>query len=59
MRLYRIDDDEIETAGLYDICEWWIKTYPDDIFIGCSSKGSMLVVEIRERCKEILETRTE
>jgi dihydrodipicolinate synthase/N-acetylneuraminate lyase len=59
MRLYRIDDDEIDEVGLYDICEWFIKNYPDDIFIGGSSKGCSIIVEIRERCKEILEMRTE
>ena len=59
MRLYKIDDDEIDTVGLYDVCEWFVKNYPDDIFIGGSIKGSTLVVEIRKRCKEILEMRTE
>lgn len=59
MRLYRIDDDEIDEVGLYDICEWFIKNYPDDIFIGNSGKVSSIVAEIRERCKEILEMRKE
>ena len=38
------------TVSLYEICEWWIQTYPDDIF----AKEPKEVVQIRELMKEIL-----
>ena len=30
MELYK---ENGEKAGLYDVCKWWIETYPADIFI--------------------------
>ena len=30
MELYREDGRK---AGLYDVCEWWIETYPPDVFV--------------------------
>ena len=30
MELYRKDGRK---AGLYDVCDWWIETYPPDIFV--------------------------
>lgn len=39
-----------QKAGLYDVCEWWCYVYPDDIFV----TAPMLIVEIREKMKEIL-----
>ena len=46
-RLYDKDGKE----GLYNICEWYIETYPDDIFVSKEHP----VVKIRELCKKILE----
>ncbi len=40
----------ITEAGLYDVCEWWIESYPEDIFV----KEPKEVVEIRRLMKEIL-----
>jgi len=42
-----------EKAGIYDICQWWIDTYPEDVFI--SDPPS--VVAAREFMKEILNLR--
>lgn len=39
-----------EKAGIYDICQWWIDTYPEDVFV--SDPPS--VVAAREFMKEIL-----
>ena len=39
--------------GLKEICEWWLQTYPSDIFIG-KEQPTKLIVEIRERMREIL-----
>jgi hypothetical protein len=30
MELYNEDGDMV---ALREVCEWWVKTYPDDIFI--------------------------
>jgi hypothetical protein len=48
MELYSEDGDMV---GLREVCEWWVKTYPDDIFINEPKR----VAEIRELAKEILE----
>ncbi len=40
-----------EKVGIYDVCEWWIQTYPDDVFIN----DPPLVTEIRDRMKLLLE----
>lgn len=40
--------------GIREICEWWIETYPEDIFIG-KVHETKLIVEIRDNMKEILE----
>ena len=44
-----------EKAGMYDLCEWWVQTYPDDIFIN----DPPLVTEIRDRMKLLLAGRKE
>ena len=49
MKCSNCGSNEIEIS-LYEICEWWIQTYPDDIF-GNEPKE---VVQIRELMKEIL-----
>jgi hypothetical protein len=45
-KLYTEDGKE---AGIVDICEWWISTYPEDIF-----KHQENVVNIRKNCKFIM-----
>ena len=40
--------------GLKEICEWFIQTYPEDIFTGNSGEG-LEVIAIRDSCKKILE----
>lgn len=37
-------------ASLYDVCEWWIQTYPPDIFI----KEPKPIIEIRLCMQNIL-----
>jgi len=39
-----------EKAGIYDVCQWWIQTYPEDVFISTPVQ----VVEIRDNMKDIL-----
>ena len=41
--------------SLYDICEWWIETYPEDIFVNEPKE----VVQIRNLMKGILKKRKE
>jgi len=38
-------------ATLKDVCEWWIKTYPEDVF----HTAPVQVVEIRNNMKVILD----
>jgi len=42
-----------EEAGLYDVCEWFIETYPKDIF----RNPKHPVVKIRKLAEEILNKR--
>ena len=44
----------LKPASLYDVAQWFIDNYPEDIYTGCSSEGSMAVAEIRDRCKELI-----
>ena len=50
----RVYDEETGRLGvkasLYDVCKWWIETYPDDIFI----KEPKPIVEARMCMKNIL-----
>lgn len=39
-----------EKAGIYDVCQWWIQTYPEDVFISTPVQ----VVKIRDNMKDIL-----
>jgi len=47
MKLFKENGQE---AGLYDICEWWIETYPSDVFI----KEPKPIVEARMCMRNIL-----
>ena len=49
------DDGDVytEKAGLYDIAEWWLRTYPEDIFVSAPPE----IVAIREQIKAILAKR--
>jgi hypothetical protein len=40
-----------EMAGLYDICRWWIETYPEDIFVA----NPETIVIIRKQMQLILD----
>jgi len=46
-------DQEGNPLGLWDVCEWVIETYPEDIFV----TGPEEIVELREACKKILSKR--
>ena len=52
MRCSNCGSNEIEIT-LYEACEWWIKTYPEDIFVNEPKE----VVQICELMKEILKKR--
>lgn len=39
-----------ENIGLYDVCEWFIQTYPEDVFVSSEHP----VHRIRDLCKKIL-----
>lgn len=69
MKLYKEQNKEGEPplveAGLFDIAEWMIDAYPDDIFIveGLNNpeteenKGVSAVIRAREEFKKILRMR--
>ena len=38
-------------ANLKDVCEWWIETYPEDVFYS----APVQIIEIRKHMKVILE----
>lgn len=44
------DGTQLNDAGIYEICEWWIETYPEDVFVTEPKE----VVTIREQMKKIL-----
>ena len=44
---------ELTEVGLFDLCEWWIETYPEDVFVNEPTE----VVEVRELMKIILAKR--
>ena len=48
-----IFDADGNPLGLYDVCDWWIKTYPADVFV--SSPES--IVRIRMLMKKVLAMR--
>ena len=62
MKLYREQNIEGEPpfveAGLFDICEWVVEAYPEDIFPTSKpkprDKGIMAVVAMRTQCRKIL-----
>jgi hypothetical protein len=45
-----LNDDTGQHASLYEICEWWLEKYPEDIF----EKEPAEVVEIRRLMQRIL-----
>jgi len=46
---------DIEELSLEEVCEWFIKNYPEEIFTGESGDvGAICVCKIREECKKIL-----
>ena len=50
----KLFDENGKPIGLYELAEWWIETYPDDIFI----TGPKLITEIRDRFIEILKKKS-
>lgn len=50
----RIFNENGIQIGLYDICEWVLQTYPEDIFV----KKPDEIVALREICKKILSMRS-
>ena len=40
----------LEEVGLFDLCDWWIETYPEGIFVNEPKE----VVEIRKLMQKIL-----
>lgn len=40
-------------AGLYDICEWILETYPKDIFV----RKPVVIIELRGIAEKILKMR--
>lgn len=47
------DDGTRGVAGLYEVCEWFVQTYPDDVFV---SKDHPVHV-MRDRAKDVLALR--
>jgi len=47
----KIYDEDGNQLGLYDLCEYFIKTYPKDIFITKPKE----IIKIRESMERILE----
>jgi len=43
----------LEEVGLFGLCEWWIETYPEDVFVNEPKQ----IVQVRELMKKILEMR--
>ena len=44
---------ELIEVGLFDLCEWWIETYPEDVFVNEPKE----VVEVRKLMEKILAKR--
>jgi len=42
-------------AGLYDVCKWWLRIYPEDIFITVPKE----IVAVRDLMKKILSKQNE
>lgn len=53
LRVYDEVGQLMSKASLYDVCEWWIQTYPADIFVNEPKQ----VVEIRLQMQKILAKR--
>lgn len=53
MAVSRIFDRNGNQLTIYDLAEWWIETYPEDIFVTEPEP----VVKVREGMKEILAVR--
>jgi hypothetical protein len=50
-KLYIYDDNGgIIEIGLYELCKWWIETYPEDVFITEPAE----VIKIRKLMQLIL-----
>ena len=38
-----------EPAGFWDVCDWWMESYPEDVFVFTPEE----VVEIRNQIKKL------
>ena len=47
-------DEKFKDINIWEIAEFWIKTYPDDVFVN----GPYPIVEIRELFKEMLKKKS-
>ena len=54
MRLFKQEDKDspLEELDLFGLCEWWIETYPEDVFTKPTE-----IVEIRKLMQKILSER--
>lgn len=52
MKLWKNSNHVFSIAGLYDVCEWFIYNYPEDIFQKVEE-----INDIRDACKNILAKR--
>lgn len=52
MKLWKNSNHVFSVAGLYDVCEWFIYNYPEDIFQKVEE-----INDIRGACKNILAKR--
>lgn len=50
MNLLLDDGTGLNDAGIFEVCEWWIESYPEDVFVMEPKE----VVAIRELMKTIL-----
>ena len=51
----RLFDENGKGMSIYDICKWWVETYPDDVFFGDHDP----LVRARVAMKEILAMKKE
>ena len=49
----KLFDEDGNPIGLYEIAQWFIDTYPEDVFI----TKPKIIIEIRELLKKILKKR--
>lgn len=54
IRFNRKDEYEYnQEAGLYDVCEWLVNSYPEDVFVSSDNPVHIM----RDKAKEVLALR--